>query len=622
MIALLIAGGIVAFRAMRESKMRATEAAHKPVSVLIADLNNRTGDAVFDGTLEPILTLALEGAPFVTSFSRGTAHKVAAQIQPNTSSLDERLARLVATREGVNVVVSGTIEKGDSYKLTVNAVDGVTGNTIGSSEVTASTKEQVLAAVGRAAADLRKALGDTTPVSTQLAAAETFTAGSIEAAHEYALGQDFFFRGKYDDAVKHFQEAIHLDPNLGRAYAGLGASYNNMMRTTDAEAEYKLAMSHIDRMTDREKYRTRATYYLVTRNNPKAIEELNQLIKQYPADTAAMINLALAYFYNRDMSRAMEESQKVINTYPKNYLARNNAALYAMYAGDFPTAIKQAQTVLQLNPAYVRAFVAIAMSQAGLNDVNAARQTYQKLASLSAAGKSIADVGLADLSLYEGATADAVATLKDGIAADRAGKRGDAANLKLAILAVLSHDSAAAENVIAGGTHDQHALYTAAQALLDARKESRVIAVASQLGSALEPELQHSGKLLEGEVLLARGQARDAVAKFEDARRLADSWLLRFDRGRAYLDLGAFTEAEADFENCVKRRGEATAVFLDDVPTLHYLPLVYYYLGRAQEGLHSPNAADAYKQFLAIKTKGDGDPLVADARRRIGAVGR
>jgi len=123
--------------------------------------------------------------------------------------------------------------------------------------------------------------------------------------------------------------------------------------------------------------------------------------------------------------------------------------------------------------------------------------------------------------------------------------------------------------------------------------------------------------LIEGEVLIKRGHPREALAKFEDARKLADSWLMRFDRGQAYLTLNAFTEAESDLEACVKRRGEATAVFLDDVPTFHHFPPVYYYLGRAQEGLGSKSAPESYKQFLAIKTKGDGDPLVADARRRV-----
>src|SRR5262249_40045740 len=54
----------------------------KATSVLIADFANRTGDAVFDGTLEPAFGLSLEGASFVTSFNRGQARKLAEQLQP------------------------------------------------------------------------------------------------------------------------------------------------------------------------------------------------------------------------------------------------------------------------------------------------------------------------------------------------------------------------------------------------------------------------------------------------------------------------------------------------------------------------------------------------------------
>src|SRR5947209_19253641 len=39
----------------------------KPVSVLVADFENSTGDSIFNGTLEPMFTLALEGAPFITA---------------------------------------------------------------------------------------------------------------------------------------------------------------------------------------------------------------------------------------------------------------------------------------------------------------------------------------------------------------------------------------------------------------------------------------------------------------------------------------------------------------------------------------------------------------------------
>jgi hypothetical protein len=67
----------------------------------------------------------------------------------------------------------------------------------------------------------------------------------------------------------------------------------------------------------------------------------------------------------------------------------------------------------------------------------------------------------------------------------------------------------------------------------------------------------------------------------------------------------------------MKRRGEATSVFLDDVPTLRYYPQLLYFTGRAQQGLGSAAAASSYRSFLDIKKKSDPDPQVEDARRRL-----
>ena len=115
---------------------------------------------------------------------------------------------------------------------------------------------------------------------------------------------------------------------------------------------------------------------------------------------------------------------------------------------------------------------------------------------------------------------------------------------------------------------------------------------------------------------LARGKSAEAIRHFQAAKKIADTWAGRFALGRAYLAAGAFAEADAELEVCVKRRGEATAVFLEESPSYHVFPPVEYYLGRAKEGLKSAGAADAYKAFLAIKT-GPGDELVTDARKRL-----
>ena len=103
-----------------------------------------------------------------------------------------------------------------------------------------------------------------------------------------------------------------------------------------------------------------------------------------------------------------------------------------------------------------------------------------------------------------------------------------------------------------------------------------------------------------------------------ETRQSADAWLLRFWLGRAYLALNMFAEADPEFDACLRRRGEAAAVFMDDFPTYHRLLEVYYYQGLAREGLKSPGAVESFKLFLAPKDNGDETGgLVADARKRL-----
>jgi hypothetical protein len=48
------------------------------------------------------------------------------------------------------------------------------------------------------------------------------------------------------------------------------------------------------------------------------------------------------------------------------------------------------------------------------------------------------------------------------------------------------------------------------------------------------------------------------------------------------------------------------------------MPAVYYYLGRAQEGLKSPAAAESYQTLIKLQPDGSGE-LVKDARHRLEA---
>src|SRR5262249_30388060 len=156
------------------------------VAVLISDFSNHTDDPVFDGTLEPVVKLALEGASFITAYDRSQARSLG--LPAISGKFDEAAARQVAVGQGLGVVISGSLDRqGNGYALSMKATQGVTGDTIKIAEETASKKDDVLFATTKLAAAVRKALGDETSDSALRFAGETFTATSLEAVHEYAL---------------------------------------------------------------------------------------------------------------------------------------------------------------------------------------------------------------------------------------------------------------------------------------------------------------------------------------------------------------------------------------------------------------------------------------------------
>ena len=620
-LGVLLVGTVVAFRLRGPSRPALV---HAPVSVLVADFTNFTGDSVFDETLEPPLSVSLEDASFISSYNRSQAKKIGAQVQPGSIGLDGTTARLVANREGINYIVAGLIEKkGSGYEVRSKTLETANGKIVAEASEEASDKKSVLGVVEKIAAKTRGALGDTTPESVQLRAAGTFTTSSLEAAHAYAIAQDLQWAGKWEEAIPLYEQAIQFDPNLGRAYAGLASTSANMGRRKDAEKYYQLALAHIDKMSEREKYRTRGGYYLANREPRNAIEEYSALVQQFPSDGVGYSNLALGYFYLRDMPKALEQGRQAVELLPKALLQLNNLALYAVYAGDFAMAASTSRKVISQNASYVNAYGALAMAQTGQGQLIDAEHTYENMTTISARGAEMATMGRADLLLYQGRTQEAIALLQEALGS-ASGNHDDSTLASFLLLIAetklaAGKASEAAADAKSALTHDKSGTvqFSAGRMYLEAGQFAVTQSLASQLSSQLGPDDHAYAKLLEGESYLKRGDARRAAALFEEAQKFADTWIGRFDLGRAYIQMGAFTEADSELEQCLKRRGEGSALFLDDVPTFRAVPQIYYYLGRAQEGLKSSAAVVSYKSFLDIKEKGDERGLVADARRRV-----
>ena len=607
--------------------------ARPPVSVLIADFDNRANDPVFTGSIEQALTIAVEGASFITSYSRASALTLAQQLKLG-SSLDEPTARLLAEREGINVILTGAIEaRAPGYLLTLRAVDVANGRELARAEEAVSDKGAVLKGTQSVASKLRDALGDATPESVRRQEEETVTTTSLEALQRYSKAQDLSSNGQHEESFRFYEEATTLDPEFGRAYSGWATALHNTGRTEDARKLWEKSLPLMERMTEREKLRTVGAWYLgAGGDSDRAIENYEKLVAAYPADRVGQANLGLAYFQTLDFAKAMAHARKALELYPKNARTRQNLALYAMHAGDLKTAETEARTVLEQNKAVYKAYLPLAAVAFAAADFEGMKKAYAGMKAGSAAGASNAASGLADLAMYRGQWDEAQQILEAGIAADlkakaplaQAGKLAALAEVHLAVGRV-PQAIRAAQDAIALNREDS-SLFSSAMVLIRAGRRSEAQAIAKELGAKFARRSRAYGAIIDGELARVAGRHVEARDAFDAARKLADLWIDRFLLGVTYVGAAQgtaqYVAAQSELELSEKRRSEAFALHQDEVPTFRYLVTLPYWLARSQEGINkaSPAATENYQKFLAIRPDETRDPLVLDARRRIGAA--
>jgi tetratricopeptide (TPR) repeat protein len=149
----------------------------------------------------------------------------------------------------------------------------------------------------------------------------------------------------------------------------------------------------------------------------------------------------------------------------------------------------------------------------------------------------------------------------------------------------------------------------------DASK-ARDLAVGLAAEAQVEP--QTWAKILEGKLALQRGNKDEGIKTLTDANALLDTWIGRFELGRAYLDAGLLVEADSEFDRCIKRRGEAVELFMDNMPTIGYFPAVYYYQGLVRQQLKDASYADSYRAYLTLRGQAGEDPVLPEIRRSVG----
>lgn len=601
----------------------------EPISLVVADFQNLTGETAFDGgAMEQTLLLGLEEGSFIKALDRADAAGLAAELAPKSGGkLDFGTAQLISRSRGINVIVEGIVEKkGRGYEVRVLARDSTTSEVVVDVSRSVSSRVGVMSAAAGLAARLVAKLGDVPLDSVKTLSEETFTTSSLEAMNAYAQAQEMAEIGKNEEAIQLYEQAIREDPEMGRAYGGLAALYFNMGDKEKANDIYQEAMANIDRMTDREKYRTRGLWYVFQRNYLKAIEEYSALVEQFPAEEVGTSNLALAYFYARDMKRALEVGLKSVELSPTSIDSRYNVAWYAIGAGDFVKAEEYATAVVAEWPDYEETYICLALACIDQGRITEATAHYEKLATLSDWGFSLSTVGQADLALYEGRYKEGISLLRSGIQFDEEKEKPGRAATKWAMLADAylmqgkKTEALEAAERAASLSKDLSILHRVGKIYAATEKWDRAAAITADIARGVNPEPQSCAKVLRGESLLQQDNPGEAATTIQEALGILDSWIGHFTLGEAYLRAEDYPSAHSEFEACIQRRGEAASVYMNDIPSMYVFPPVYYYLALTQEAMRSGAARESFEKFLAIKEKADGDWMVEDARRRLAGL--
>jgi tetratricopeptide (TPR) repeat protein len=575
------------------ANVREPPAPADPVSILIADFVNESGNALFSGVIEESFRIGLEVAPFVEVFSRADAAGIAAGLPGanfESGALDPATASIVALREGIDIVIGGNLNRtGGGLTLTVNATAPAEQRELFAMSESVQNDTDVLTAIARLANEVRAKLGDA-EIPSGAGDSETFAVGNLEAAASYLVAQDLQRQQKYGEAAEHYERALEFDPEFTRAYAGLALANQYLGRPDEAEKHWDAALARLNRLTERGRLRTLGSYFATYRQDyERAVETYEELIGRFPADNVAHNNLAVSAFYALDFERALEVGREVADRFPSHSGYGANMALYAMYASQFDEAAEMADRINAAQSRNPYALLVAGLTSAIAGDFSAAEDAYTAMAELGQFGRSLSSEGLADLAIYRGDFAAALSVLEQSIEAEIAQDASHTAALKEVIRADVllelgERDAAATavEFALQNASGDPAVLVPAAMVLAELGDVQRAQAIAESMADSLS-NVQHAHvDTIRAYVNLLAGRYPMALEHADSGLASADLWLLRFIRAQIRLAAGEAEAAAADLAACRERTGEAIAVFLNDRPSLRYLRDLEVTLARAE----------------------------------------
>jgi serine/threonine protein kinase/tetratricopeptide (TPR) repeat protein len=324
-------------------------------TIVLADFANSTGDAVFDDTLKTALNVSLRQSPFLNVLSDSEAAKnLQLMTRPANTKLTPEVARELCLRAGSKAYLAGSIANlGSEYVLGLKAVNCQSGDILAQEQVTASSKEKILDALGEAASKLRTQLGESLATVQKFdVPLEQATTSSLEALKAIALSGKAFREKGPAAALPFSQRAIELDPNFAMGYDIVGSDYYTLGQQARANEYYTKAFQLREHTSEREKLFITGDYYqFVTGELDKAAQTYQELIESYPRAPLTYGILGNVYTGLGQYEKAAESFRQTLDPTQDNidYTDLCNSLLALQRLDEARRAIHEAQAKKQDN---------------------------------------------------------------------------------------------------------------------------------------------------------------------------------------------------------------------------------------------------------------------------------
>ncbi len=327
-------------------------------TVLVSEFVNRTGDAVFDGTLAQWLTVELEQSPFLSLMPQEKVQKALALMgRPASERLTPEIAREVCQRASGSAVLEGSIASlGAQYVLTLRARNCATGNVLYEQQAQAARKEDVLKTLSPMAAAFRSRAGESlASVRRNDLPLMEVTSSSLEAVKLYSAARRASGnRGDPGVAEKEFKRVLDADPGFAMAHVFLGRVYADEFEPALAAASARRAHDLRNRVSERERYFIDVEFdQLATGNIERALQTAEEWAANHPRDLDPVLLASAMYQSVGRYEKSVEAAARGIRISPDAWPGPVNRAwaeLFLERPGDAEKTVEQSRPRLPAVP--------------------------------------------------------------------------------------------------------------------------------------------------------------------------------------------------------------------------------------------------------------------------------